>query len=150
MRREFLKNDDFQNPRIEKPVEFEIKDYDTAIKNSQHLQIVRENPTPDPEVPTQSKNHWMKPPSRKAQKFLEPSKTWSRISMGRHGNAQKHTDRDSELEKLEFTKRKNTRTIGTTRFQRRTSKQRRKIVQIRFISLTVRKTPKKIYVNILY
>ena len=38
---------------MEKPVEFEIKDYDTAIKNSQYPQIVRENPTPNPKVPTQ-------------------------------------------------------------------------------------------------
>jgi len=36
MRREFLKNNDFQNPRLEKPVEFEIKDYDTAVKNSKY------------------------------------------------------------------------------------------------------------------
>ena len=39
---------------MEKPVEFEIKDYDTAIKNSQFPQIVRKNLTPDPEVPTQN------------------------------------------------------------------------------------------------
>ena len=34
MREEFLKNDDFQNPRLEKPEKFEITDYDTAKKNS--------------------------------------------------------------------------------------------------------------------
>ena len=47
MRREFLKNDDFQNPRMEKPVEFEIKDYDTAVKNSKYP-IWRQKAQPSP------------------------------------------------------------------------------------------------------
>ena len=57
MREEFLKNDDFLNPRVEKPVEFEISDYDTAKKNSIYPQrteeTVREDPAPEPETPTQ-------------------------------------------------------------------------------------------------
>merc|ERR1712030_309336 len=37
MRREFLKSD-FQNPNMEKPVEFEMSDYDKAVKTSPHPQ----------------------------------------------------------------------------------------------------------------
>ena len=54
MRREFLKNDDFQNPRLEKPVEFEIKDYDNAVKNSPFPQMVKENPITEPGKSTQN------------------------------------------------------------------------------------------------
>ena len=54
MRREFLKNDDFQNPRLEKPVEFEIKDYDNAVKNSPFPQMAKENPKTEPGKPTQN------------------------------------------------------------------------------------------------
>ena len=50
MRREFLKSD-FQNPNMEKPVEFEIKDYDTAVKNSIHPQSKVNTPTPAPVAP---------------------------------------------------------------------------------------------------
>ena len=57
MREEFLKNDDFQKPRLEKLAEFEITDYFTAKKNSPYPQIVeetvRENPIPEPETSTQ-------------------------------------------------------------------------------------------------
>ena len=53
MRREFLKNDDFQNPRMEKPVEFEIKDYDTAVENSKYPQTEIRTPEPTPEEPSQ-------------------------------------------------------------------------------------------------
>ena len=77
MRREFLKNDDFQNPRMEKPVEFEIKDYDTAVKNSKFPQTVIRNPTPAPEEPTQEPeikqepmDETPKPPSTKVPKAL--------------------------------------------------------------------------------
>ena len=52
MRREFLKSD-FQNPRMEKPVEFEIKDYDTAVKNSIYPQAEVRTPVPTPEAPSQ-------------------------------------------------------------------------------------------------
>ena len=52
MRREFLKSD-FQNPRMEKPVEFEIKDYDTAVKNSKYPQAEIRTPVPTPVAPSQ-------------------------------------------------------------------------------------------------
>ena len=55
MRREFLKNIDFQNPNIEKPVEFEIKDYDTAVKNSKYPQQAPENRPTVMEESTQEK-----------------------------------------------------------------------------------------------
>ena len=51
MRREFLKSD-FQNPNMEKPVEFEIKDYDAAVKKSIHPQPQVSTPTPTPVTPT--------------------------------------------------------------------------------------------------
>ena len=74
MRREFLKNDDFQNPRMEKPVEFEIKDYDTAVKNSKYPQAEIRTPEPTPVVPSQEpeikRNQWRKPPSPSALKSL--------------------------------------------------------------------------------
>ena len=50
MRREFLKNDDFQNPEMEKPVEFEIKDYDTAVENSKYPQTEIRKPEQTPEI----------------------------------------------------------------------------------------------------
>ena len=50
MRREFLKSD-FQNPNMEKPVEFEIKDYDAAVKNSIHPQPKVSTPAPTPVAP---------------------------------------------------------------------------------------------------
>jgi hypothetical protein len=53
MRREFLKNDDFQNPRMEKPVEFEIKDYDTAVETSKYPQTEIRKPEPTTEEPAQ-------------------------------------------------------------------------------------------------
>ena len=43
MRREFLKSD-FQNAAMEKPVEFEIKDYDEALKNSKYPQTPVQEP----------------------------------------------------------------------------------------------------------
>ena len=57
MREEFLKNEDFLNPRLEKPVEFKITDNDTAKKNSIYPQkmeeTVIEDLAPKPETPTQ-------------------------------------------------------------------------------------------------
>ena len=47
MRREFLKSD-FQNAAMEKPVEFEIKDYDEALKTSKYPQIPVKTPIPTP------------------------------------------------------------------------------------------------------
>ena len=38
---------------MEKPVEFEIKDYDTAVKNSAYPQTAIETPEPTPVVPPQ-------------------------------------------------------------------------------------------------
>ena len=49
MRREFLKSD-FHNAATEKPVEFEIKDYDEALKNSEYPQ--KKNQTPEPQTAT--------------------------------------------------------------------------------------------------
>ena len=55
MRREFLKNNNFQNPRMEKPVKFETKDYDTAVKNSKYPQQTPENHQTPTEEPAQEK-----------------------------------------------------------------------------------------------
>ena len=46
MREEFLKNDRFQNSRFESPVEFEISDYDKAVKNCPYPQTVDQEATP--------------------------------------------------------------------------------------------------------
>ena len=49
MRQEFLKSD-FHNPNLEKPVEFEIKDYDDAVKKSEYKQIIKPATTPSAPV----------------------------------------------------------------------------------------------------
>merc|ERR1712030_76112 len=59
MRREFIKSD-FHNAEVEKPVEFEITDYDKALKNSIYPQnrpeIPSTTPSPTPgEEPTEPK-----------------------------------------------------------------------------------------------
>ena len=55
MREEFLKNDGFQNSRFESPVEFEISDYDNAVKNSPYPQTMEKETevTPEPLPATQ-------------------------------------------------------------------------------------------------
>ena len=55
MREEFLKNDGFQNSRFESPVEFEISDYDDAVKNSPYPQTLEKETvvTPEPLLATQ-------------------------------------------------------------------------------------------------
>ena len=68
MRREFLKSD-FHNPNMEKPVEFEIKDYDTAIKNSKHpMDMTPMTPPsttsdPEPEIKKETEEETAAPPS---------------------------------------------------------------------------------------
>ena len=59
MRREFLKSE-FHNSEVEKPVEFEMSDYDKALKNSIYPQnkpeIPHTTPSPDPgEAPVEPK-----------------------------------------------------------------------------------------------
>ena len=49
MREEFLKDDGFQNSRFESPVEFEIRDYDDAVKNSPYPQTMDQEPKATPE-----------------------------------------------------------------------------------------------------
>ena len=54
MRREFLKSD-FQNAEMEKPVEFEMSDYDKALKNSKYPQTQIQTPTSTPAPDTAEK-----------------------------------------------------------------------------------------------
>ena len=42
MRKEFFKNEDFINPRIEKPAEFEVRGYDTSTKDTPRLEKIQE------------------------------------------------------------------------------------------------------------
>ena len=70
MRREFLKSN-FHNPNMEKLVEFEIKDYDDAVKNSKHPQPQNCPQVPIPTSPTSD----TKPPEPeiKQEPMEEPS-----------------------------------------------------------------------------
>ena len=61
-----MKNEDYQNPKIDKPVKFEITDYDKAKKTSIYPQEPEETviggPAPDPEEPTQVPEIKQEPP----------------------------------------------------------------------------------------
>ena len=67
-----MKNTDFQNPRIEKPVEFEIKDYDTAVRESIYPQQTPEKRPTTTEKPTQEKPQEKESNSKPKEETITP------------------------------------------------------------------------------
>ena len=107
-----MKDERFMPRNPQPPVEFEMGDYDEAVKQSPHQQTASQRPAttitsePQPETPKMefrksNKSHRTKQLVHRAQRDKGNSETWNQNSTDRHGNAQRPTDRASELEQLE-------------------------------------------------
>ena len=72
MRREFQKNNDFQNPDLDPQVEFDLSDYDKAVKEPRYLRMTQEPFVETPTVSEPSETPEIKQEPIEEETIIEP------------------------------------------------------------------------------